>query len=92
MELKKFCIVRCNKDIRDTLLKRIVEESMTLTDVAELAKKKGRSFDSSQLSRFFKETKVPDKRIPTQEDILWLCNYFGIDVKLDVTVKNKKIK
>lgn len=65
---------------------------MTLEDVARYAKKKGKKFSASQLSRYFKESKFPDRRIPTQEDILWLCNEFDIDVNIYVELRKLKTK
>lgn len=77
-------IIKDNIEIREALFKRITELQLTLKDVTIQAERQfGRKIHPSQLSRYFSETPSPGPKI-TEDDVIWLCIRYGIDISLDV--------
>lgn len=79
---KQNCIVKNNSDIRELLFKRITEQKMLWIDVVADAKKYDRLLHISQISRYFNGT---TQNALCQDDILWLCMRYGINVSIEVT-------
>lgn len=81
---KKLCLIKSNQDIKDLLLDHITQAGLTFTDVvAEAREKHNRKFNLPMLSRYFKKGQVSCQI--SQSDIIWLCDRYGISVRILVT-------
>lgn len=74
------CIVKDSKQVRALLEERFAELELSGRDVIADALKHGRIIQPSQLSRYRSSGNV--KASLSQQDIIWLCFRYGIDVKL----------
>lgn len=80
-------IIKSNRDIREMLFNRITELGLTLAAVERDAKEMGRKIYASRISAYFMNTdKVPAKDGLKQEDIIWLCDRYGIKVKVNTEI------
>lgn len=83
-EEKRKCIVKSNLDIKQKLLDKITQLGLTYSDVVEDAREKhGRRFTLAMLSRYFNMGGQLTCTI-SQQDIIWLCDRYGLDVKVSV--------
>lgn len=79
-------IIKQSKDIADAIFKRITELNLTLQDVIEDAENKcGKRIHKAQLSRYLNHKF--DMPTLTENDILWICIRYGIDVNLNIEMK-----
>ena len=82
------CIVKSSAIIKKKLTERFAElENLSYGDVSRDAKKRGMKIAVSSLSRYF--GKKPHVRSGlSQENILWLCIRYCINVQLKIKVKS----
>ena len=87
---KKKDLIRSNRDIQESLFIRITELNLTLAQIEQDAIAMARpTIKVSRLSAYFRNNeqgKQPSGGL-TQEDVLWLCERYGIDVKINVVLK-----
>lgn len=81
------CIIRANKDIKEYMLKRMDELSMTPLDVVKEANKSRLKITASSFSRWLNSSRS-EAGILTQKQILWLCKRYGIE--FSITLEYKK--
>lgn len=81
---KKIDIVLYSDVLRRKLKERFEELTLKSSDVVRIAREEGMtSISKEKLSRYL-NSPVPIHGYPTQADILWLTNRFGVEVKLHV--------
>ena len=81
---KKIDIILYSLPLKNKLKKRLAELNLKSSDVVRIAREEGMtSISKEKLSRYL-NSPIPIHGYPTQADILWLANRFGIDIKLHV--------
>jgi len=82
------CIVKSSMVIRRALQERLNELGISLRDASKDAKARGKSIEVSSLSRYFKhgDENAYVKSGLSQENIIFLCLRYSIDVKLTIKV------
>lgn len=78
------CVIKQHNEIREILYKRITERNLLWKEVVADAKALGWQLHLSQLSRYFK---AANQQSLSQEDILWLCKRYGVDITIQITIK-----
>lgn len=82
---KRKCLIRSNKDIKQTLYDRITQAGLTYSEVVKEARETyGRRFTVPMLSRYFNFEDVELSCQIAQEDVIWLCDRYGIRVYITV--------
>lgn len=74
------CIVKNSTRIRTLLKDRITELKLSNLAVVKDARERGRELTDSSFSRFIKHGNVQSTL--SQEDVIWLCFRYGIEIKL----------
>lgn len=80
MSKGKNSIVKDSVRIRELLRNRFEELELSNTKIVEDANDKGMVFTNAMLSRYMKKGNVPGSL--TEENIIWLCYRYGIEIKL----------
>jgi len=84
------CVIKESAEIRELLVHRMNDASLSYGDVIDDAATHDVTLDKGSLSRFFKTNEktgyfICDTRNSLkQEDILWLCKRYGIQTHLQV--------
>lgn len=76
-------VIRSNKDIRSAFLRTIIAKNLTAKKIIEDALEIGVKIEESALSRYINHGDVPGSL--TERNILFLCTYYLINVKIVVT-------
>lgn len=76
------CIVKNSTRIRTLLKARFKEIKRTNSEIVEDARLHGRQITGGSLSRFLNKGNVQSTL--SQEDIIWLCIRYGIEIQLMV--------
>jgi len=83
---KKQCIIKSSLSIRSKILQRIRELDLTNVEICEEAEKFGRKIGQGALSRYLKHGAYKESGL-SQENIIWVCVRYSIDIKLKVTLQ-----
>jgi hypothetical protein len=76
------CIVKNSTRIRKLLIERLSELNKSNSDVVKDARSRGREITNSSFGRFINHGNV--KSTLSQEDVVWLCFRYGIEIQLMV--------
>ena len=81
---KKKDLIRINTDIKDELLIRITVLKLTYNAIEKDALLFNRVIRKSRLSQYFKQSTTQMAFTLSQEDVIWLCDRYGIEIKIRV--------
>jgi len=84
---KKKDLIRSNSDIRDELYIRITDLRLTYNAIEKDAAQLGRTIPKPRLSQYFQKSNTQLAFSITQEDLIWLCDRYGIDINIKVKRK-----
>ena len=93
MSTVRICIIKNSTRIRTLLKDRFVELNKSHSDIVKDARARGVEITNSSLGRFMNHGNV--KSTLSQEDIVWLCFRYGIEIQLMVgspKIEEGKIK
>lgn len=82
MSKGKKSIVKDSERIKELLKLRFEELGLSNTKIVEDANERGMQFTNAMLSRYMKKGNVAGGL--TEENIIWLCFRYGIEIKLVV--------
>lgn len=81
---RKIDIILYSIPLKNKLKERFEELSLKVSDVIRIAQEEGMTSISKEKMSRYMNSPVPIHGYPTQADILWLANRFGIEVKLRI--------
>lgn len=93
MSTIRTCIVKNSTRIRKLLSERFTELKLTNSVIVKDARARGREITDSSFGRFMNHGNV--KSTLSQEDVVWLCFRYGIEIQLLIgspTIVDGKIK